>query len=89
VMGLARGVKVKWALGASAVLWFIPLLFSCMLILSPSSGAPNPLGSMSHYGMILALIAAGGFLVTAFVLWLLLFVVDALRHATSSSNRQG
>ena len=88
-MGLARGGKVRWALGGSAALWAIPLLLSLWVAFSPASGAPNPIGSNSQIGMLFGVFVVGGFLVIAVVLWLLFFFADALRHAASDSDRSG
>ena len=85
-MRLARGGKIKWALGGSLAIWAIPLLLSLWVAFSPASGAPNPMGSNSQIGTLLGVVVVGGFLVTAVVLWLVFFFADLVRHAASDSD---
>ena len=88
-MRLARGGKIKWALGGSAAIWAIPLLLSLWVAMSPASGAPNPIGSNSQIGTLLGVFVVGGFVVTVVVLWLVFFVADLVRHSRSDSDRSG
>jgi hypothetical protein len=84
--GLARGAKVRWSLGIAAFAWVPVLLYGCGVFLTPSSGAPNPFLSNSMVGILLLAASVAGFLALSFVLWLLSYLLDTVRHAKTGSR---
>lgn len=81
-MRAAKGLKVRRALVVSGCLWVVLLVLAVIITLSPAEYPDyNPLYGGPGAIPWLLLIAAGGFVALAMVLWLLLFVADTLRHA--------
>ena len=78
----AGGAKVKWSLAASGLLWVIPLFIACQVAVTPSV-PEHPMGSNAEWGQLYMRLVAAGFLLSAFVFWLLAFIGDAIRHALS------
>jgi hypothetical protein len=75
-----RSGKVRWACGLAALLWSPVFLYGCALALRPPTGAPSPTFSNATIGAIVMFGALPAFVVTALVLWLLMYVVATLRR---------
>jgi hypothetical protein len=80
-MRFAMGTKLRWALALSGCLWAVLLVLGAIVTMTPAEYPDyNPLfGGLGAIPWLL-LIAAGGFVVLSVVLWLLMFIIDALRH---------
>lgn len=77
------GSKIKWSLGVSAFVWIPVVIIGSGLLLSQKSGAPNPFLSNREVGLVLLIAAITGFVVSSFVLWLVAYLGDVVRHGIS------
>ena len=89
-MGFARGVKVKFALRLSGSLWVVLFLLVAILTTWPEEPGRDYriYGGLGTIPWLLWLLtfAAGGFLLLSFVLWLLMFLTDTIRHAVARAG---
>jgi len=80
------GSKIKWSLGISAFVWIPVAIIGSALLLGQKSGAPNPFLSNREVGLVSLIAAITGFVVSSFVLWLVAYLWDVVRHGDREAD---
>jgi hypothetical protein len=82
---VSRNARLRWALAIATLVWSAPFLYGCSLALRPAEGA-LPLSGV--LGAFIMAAAAAASMITALVLWFLMWAVARVRGRRAAKSDQ-
>lgn len=79
--------KIKWALSIAA-LWGFPFVYGLYVFTKPPTGAIDPIGSAAIVGFALMAGSLIAFVVTAIIVWLVMFVASVVIRRVRTRSGQ-